>query len=117
CAAAVCAMADFGVNASVIRIAGVTSLLIIIVLPPMCSHRRRADDSFRAVRSSRSYHGRPVPPQVVAILATYNEERFIEACLAHLAANGVEADLCDNDSTDRRVEIATSFLGRGLRGI
>src|SRR6185436_10921166 len=58
-----------------------------------------------------------MPPRVVAIIAAYNEERFIGGCLEHLFANGVEAYLCDNESTDRTVEIATSYLGRGLRGI
>jgi glycosyltransferase involved in cell wall biosynthesis len=58
-----------------------------------------------------------MPPRVVAIIATYNEERFIGGCLEHLFANGIEAYLCDNESTDRTVEIATGYLGRGLRGI
>jgi glycosyltransferase involved in cell wall biosynthesis len=58
-----------------------------------------------------------MPARVVAIIATYNEERFIGACLEHLFANDVEAYLCDNESTDRTVEIATSYLGRGLLGI
>jgi glycosyltransferase involved in cell wall biosynthesis len=58
-----------------------------------------------------------MPPRVVAIIAAYNEERFIGGCLEHLFANDVEAYLCDNESTDRTVEIATSYLGRGLRGI
>lgn len=58
-----------------------------------------------------------MPPRVLAIIAAYNEERFIGACLEHLFANGVEVYLCDNESTDRTVEIAMSFLGRGLRGI
>jgi glycosyltransferase involved in cell wall biosynthesis len=58
-----------------------------------------------------------MPPRVVAIIATYNEERFIGGCLEHLFANDVEAYLCDNESTDSTVEIATSYLGRGLRGI
>jgi len=70
-----------------------------------------------AAASVSLYHDRTMPPRVVAILATYNEERFIDGCLAHLAANGVEAYLCDNESTDRTVEIAASYLGRGLRGI
>jgi hypothetical protein len=55
-------------------------------------------------------------PRIVAILAAYNEERFIAQCLEHLHANGVEAYLCDNQSTDRTVQIAETFLGRGLRG-
>lgn len=58
-----------------------------------------------------------MPPRVVAIIATYNEERFIGGCLEHLFDNGVDAYLCDNESTDRTVEIATGYLGRGLRGI
>jgi len=58
-----------------------------------------------------------MPPRVVAIIATWNEERFIGGCLEHLFANGIEAYLCDNESTDRTVEIARSHLGRGLRGI
>jgi len=56
-------------------------------------------------------------PRVVAIIATYNEERFIGGCLEHLFANGVEAYLYDNESTDRTVEIAASYLGRGLQAI
>lgn len=53
----------------------------------------------------------------MAIIAAYNEERFIGGCLEHLFANGIEAYLCDNESTDRTVEIAKRYLGRGLRGI
>ena len=53
----------------------------------------------------------------MAIVAAYNEERFIGGCLEHLLANGVEAYLCDNESTDRTVQIAQGFLERGLRGI
>ena len=55
--------------------------------------------------------------RVVAILAAYNEERFIAGCLEHLFEQGVEAYLIDNCSTDRTVEIADRYLGRGLVGI
>jgi len=55
--------------------------------------------------------------RVLAIIATYNEERFIGGCLEHLFANGVDVYLCDNQSTDRTVEIASRHLGAGLRGI
>jgi len=58
-----------------------------------------------------------VPPTIVAILAAYNEERFIAGCLENLFANGLEAYLCDNESTDRTVAIAQAYLGHGLRGI
>lgn len=52
--------------------------------------------------------------RVVAILAAYNEERFIGGCLEHLFAQGVETYLIDNASTDRTVEIAERYRGRGL---
>jgi len=54
---------------------------------------------------------------VVAILATYNESRFIDACLAHLVSQGVTVYLLDNESTDNTVSIAEKWLGRGLIGI
>lgn len=55
--------------------------------------------------------------RVVAILATYNEERFIGGCLDHLIEQGVEAYLIDNCSTDGTVEIANEYLGNGLIGM
>lgn len=55
--------------------------------------------------------------RIVAILASYNEERFIAGCLDHLFQQGVEVYLCDNESTDQTVAIAESYLGRGLIGI
>ena len=55
--------------------------------------------------------------RIVALLAAYNESRFIAACLDHLLRNGIEAYLCDNESTDETVEIARRYLGRGLIGI
>jgi glycosyltransferase involved in cell wall biosynthesis len=58
-----------------------------------------------------------VSMRVVAILAAYNEERFIAGCLEHFFEQGVEAYLIDNCSTDRTVAIAERYLGRGLVGI
>ncbi|HEX6900124.1 MAG TPA: glycosyltransferase family 2 protein [Thermoanaerobaculia bacterium] len=55
--------------------------------------------------------------RVLALLATFNEERFIIPCLEHLVSHGVEVYLIDNESEDRTVELARSFLGRGLAGI
>lgn len=52
--------------------------------------------------------------RIVALLAAYNEERFIGGCLEHLAGQGVETYLIDNSSTDKTVEIAWSYLGNGL---
>jgi glycosyltransferase involved in cell wall biosynthesis len=55
--------------------------------------------------------------RVVALLATYNEERFILRCLEHLFEHGVEVYLIDNSSTDQTVPIAERYLTRGLIGI
>jgi glycosyltransferase involved in cell wall biosynthesis len=50
--------------------------------------------------------------RVVAILASYYEERFIGACLENLFEQGAEAYLIDNGSTDRTVDIAERYLKR-----
>jgi hypothetical protein len=55
--------------------------------------------------------------RVVALLASYNEERFIGGCIEHLSEQGVEAYLIDNCSTDNTVDIAKEYLGHGLIGI
>jgi glycosyltransferase involved in cell wall biosynthesis len=53
----------------------------------------------------------------IALLATYNEERFIEPCLQHLIGQGLAVYLIDNSSSDRTPELAERYLGRGLIGI
>lgn len=55
--------------------------------------------------------------RVIALLATYNERRFVGRCIEHLAHNGVETYLIDNCSTDETVEIAQRYSGHGLLGI
>jgi len=55
--------------------------------------------------------------RVIALIAAYNEERFIAGCLEHLIAHGLNVYLIDNDSTDRTVKFAEPYLGRGLIGI
>jgi glycosyltransferase involved in cell wall biosynthesis len=52
--------------------------------------------------------------RAVALLATYNEERFIAGCLEHLLRHGLAVYLVDNGSTDATVEIASRYHGRGL---
>lgn len=54
---------------------------------------------------------------VIALLATYNEERFISTCLEHLISQGLSVYLIDNESSDRTAELAAAYLGRGLLGI
>jgi hypothetical protein len=55
--------------------------------------------------------------RVIALLATYNEERVLGACLEHLFRHGVQVYLIDNESHDRTRELAESYLGQGLVGI
>jgi glycosyltransferase involved in cell wall biosynthesis len=55
--------------------------------------------------------------QIIAIFAVFNEERFIERSIEHLIEQGVNSYVIDNQSTDRTLEIAKSFLGRGVTGI
>lgn len=56
----------------------------------------------------------PNPLKVVALLTVRNEELHLERCLKHLYSQGIETCLIDNGSTDRTLEIAKSFLERGV---
>ena len=51
---------------------------------------------------------------VIAILNTYNEEKLIRVCLEHLRKQGLDFIIIDNESTDRTIEIAKEFEGKGL---
>jgi len=55
--------------------------------------------------------------KIVAIIAARNEQRFIEGCLLHLFAQGIDVYLIDTGSTDDTYEIARRHLGSGLVGI
>jgi glycosyltransferase involved in cell wall biosynthesis len=55
--------------------------------------------------------------RILAMLQTYNEERFIGPCVEHLHQQGVGVHLIDNQSTDRTLQIAESYLGRGIVAI
>lgn len=55
--------------------------------------------------------------RAVALIASYNERRFIVPCLEHLERQGIDAYLVDNCSTDNTVELAEPFLDRNLAGI
>jgi len=57
------------------------------------------------------------PLRVIALLATYNEERFVGGCIEHLAGQGVDVHLLDNESTDQTVARAQAYLGCGLMDI
>lgn len=53
---------------------------------------------------------------VVAFMCAFNEEDVIGSCLRGLVEQGVSVYLIDNWSTDKTLEIARSFEGRGLIG-
>ncbi len=55
--------------------------------------------------------------RIVAILATFNEARFIAGCDQHLRDQGVDVYLIDNESTDDTVALAERYLGAGVIGI
>ena len=55
--------------------------------------------------------------RIVALLAAYNEERFIASCIEHFAEQGVEIYLLDNGSTDGTVAIAEKYRKQGLAGV
>lgn len=55
--------------------------------------------------------------RVVALLATFNERRFVGGCIEHLREQGVQTYLIDNCSSDGTVEIAERFRGDGLIGV
>lgn len=59
----------------------------------------------------------PIRVRIIALLAAYNESRFIVPCIEHYVRHGVEVHLIDNESTDETVALARSFLGRGVSGI
>jgi Glycosyl transferase family 2 len=54
---------------------------------------------------------------VIALIAAFNEEDIIEACLDHLCSEGVQSYLLDDGSTDDTVKRAQPFVGRGLLGV
>ncbi len=55
--------------------------------------------------------------RIVALINVYNEARFLAACVEHYHAHGVEVYVIDNESTDRTVEIAHDYRGRGVAGV
>lgn len=55
--------------------------------------------------------------QIVALLQTYNEQRFIERCIGHLNEQGVSVYLVDNESTDDTLAIAERHVGKGVIGV
>jgi len=55
--------------------------------------------------------------RIVALLTLRNEALYLQHCLEHLVAQGVEVLVVDNGSTDESAAIARGFLGRGVIGL
>jgi glycosyltransferase involved in cell wall biosynthesis len=74
----------------------------------------------KTMRSCPLYSG-DVPSgrdlRAIALLATYNERRYVASFIEHFKRHGVETYLIDNRSTDETVPIAERHLGKGLIGI
>ena len=52
--------------------------------------------------------------KIVAILATYNEERFVANCVRNLVAQGASIYLIDNESTDATIRHVRETAGNAL---
>jgi glycosyltransferase involved in cell wall biosynthesis len=55
--------------------------------------------------------------RIAAILATYNERRFVGNCIHNLVAQGADIYLIDNESTDETVALARDAAGSHLLGV
>lgn len=52
--------------------------------------------------------------RIVALLTVRNEALYLERCLEHLFAQGIETCVIDNESTDNTLDIARKYLSRGV---
>jgi glycosyltransferase involved in cell wall biosynthesis len=52
--------------------------------------------------------------RIVALLALRNEAVYLQVCLDHLAAEGIETCIIDNGSSDESRDIAESYRDRGV---
>ncbi|MEZ5582916.1 MAG: glycosyltransferase family A protein [Candidatus Competibacteraceae bacterium] len=55
--------------------------------------------------------------RIIALLATYNEGRFIRQCIEQLLKQGVEVYVIDNESTDVTPAVAREYFRQGVVGI
>lgn len=55
--------------------------------------------------------------RAIALIATYNERRFIANCIDHLHRHGIGSYVIDNESTDGTPALAAVFKDRGLAGL
>lgn len=52
--------------------------------------------------------------RIVAIVTTYNESRYVRACLEHYRKNDVEVYILDNESTDETRDIINEYLNENV---
>lgn len=55
--------------------------------------------------------------RVVALFTVFNERPFIGRAISHLARQGVESYVIDNESTDQTRDIVESMRGQGVIGV
>ena len=55
--------------------------------------------------------------KIIAILATCNEQRFVENCIRNLMSQGASIYLIDNESTDATIQVALAAAGDALVGM
>ena len=55
--------------------------------------------------------------KVLALIGIRNEELYLERCIRHLVAQGIECCIIDNESDDHSRDIAGDYLGRGVTQI
>lgn len=55
--------------------------------------------------------------RVIALIAAYNEQRFIVSCIEHYVSHGIDVYVIDNESDDGTGTLARQFLGRGVVGV
>src|SRR2546423_10211617 len=55
--------------------------------------------------------------KIIGILATYNEQWFVENCIRNLMSQGASIYLIDNESTDATIQVALEAAGDALVGM
>ena len=52
--------------------------------------------------------------RIVAIITTYNESRYVKACLDHYLEHQVEVYILDNESTDETRDIIAEYFDKNV---
>ena len=55
--------------------------------------------------------------KIIVLITSYNEQRYIRACLEHYLSHGIYVYLLDNESQDDTIKIAMEYLDKNLIAI